>query len=50
MFTPNGVISLSPYVSGPGQIYYNNLYDIGPAINLPDVRALANSSLGTISR
>lgn len=49
VFTPNGLINLQPYTYGADQIYYNNLYNIGPAISLPGVRALAGSSLGTIS-
>ncbi len=49
VFTPNGTISLAPYTYGAGQIYYNNLYDIGPAINLPAVRTLATGNLGTIT-
>jgi TonB-dependent receptor len=49
VFTPNGTISLLPYTYGAPQIYYNNLYNIGPAISLPAVAALANSNLGTIT-
>jgi TonB-dependent receptor len=49
VFTPNGTISLAPYTYGTPQIYYNNLYNIGPAISLPSVRNLATSDLGTIS-
>jgi TonB-dependent receptor len=49
VFTPNGTIPLPPYTFGPDQIYYNNLYNIGPMISLPAVRALANSNLGTIT-
>jgi TonB-dependent receptor len=50
IFTPNSPnISLSGYTFGPPQIYYNNLYDIGPAIGLASVRALINSNLGTIA-
>jgi TonB-dependent receptor len=49
VFTPNGTISLLPYTYGSPQIYYNNLYNIGPAISLPAVAALANSNLGTIT-
>jgi TonB-dependent receptor len=47
-FNPNGTISLAPYTYGPDQIYYDDHYDIGPAISLPAVRALVGSSLGTI--
>jgi TonB-dependent receptor len=49
VFTPNGTVSLLPYTYGSPQIYYNNLYNIGPAISLPSVRTLANSNLGTIT-
>jgi TonB-dependent receptor len=49
VFTPNGTIALPPYTYGPPQIYYNDLYNIGPAISLPSIRTLANSNLGTIS-
>jgi len=49
VFTPNGVISLLPYTSGPDQIYYNDRYNIGPGINLGAVRALASSDLGVIT-
>jgi TonB-dependent receptor len=49
VFTPNGVISLLPYTYGAPQIYYNNLYNIGPAISLPGVATLANSNLGSIT-
>jgi TonB-dependent receptor len=48
-FTPNGTINLAPYTYGPDQIYYNNLYNIGPAISLPSVRGLVGSPLGTIT-
>jgi TonB-dependent receptor len=49
MFTPTGTIALTPYTYGSAQVYYNNLYDIGPAISLPSVRTLANSNLGSIT-
>jgi TonB-dependent receptor len=49
VFTPAGSISLAGYTYGPDQIYYRNLYNIGPAINLPAVRGLSNGSLGTIT-
>jgi TonB-dependent receptor len=49
VFTPTGTISLSSYTYGPDQIYYGNRYNIGPAINFPALRALTDSSLGTIT-
>jgi len=49
VWTPNGVIALPPYTYGPPQIYYNHMYNIGPAINFDQVAALYGSSLGTIS-
>jgi TonB-dependent receptor len=49
VFTPTGTISLLPYTYGAPQIYYNGLYNIGPAISLPAVRGLAYSNLGTIT-
>ena len=49
VFTPNGTISLAPYTYGSSQIYYNNLYSIGPPISLVSVRNLANGNLGTIT-
>jgi TonB-dependent receptor len=49
VFTPNGTISLQGYTYGAPQIYYNNLYDIGPAISYPAVRGLVTSALGAIS-
>ncbi|MGC2031332.1 MAG: TonB-dependent receptor [Steroidobacteraceae bacterium] len=49
VFTPTGTIALLPATYGSPQIYYNNLYDIGPAISLPSVRTLANSNLGTMT-
>ena len=49
IFTPTGVIALPPYTYGAPQIYYNDMYNIGPAISLPSVRNLANSNLGTIA-
>lgn len=48
-FNPNGTINLGPYTYGPDQIYYNDHYDIGPAISLPAVRALVGGNLGTIT-
>src|ERR1700723_962919 len=48
-FTPNGTLPLTPYTYGAPQTYYNNLYDIGPAISLVSVRNLANGPLGTIT-
>jgi TonB-dependent receptor len=48
-FTPNGTISLAPYTYGSPQLYYNNLYNIGPPISLVSVRNLANGNLGTIT-
>jgi TonB-dependent receptor len=49
LFTPNGTISLAPYTYGSPQLYYNNLYNIGPPISLVSVRNLANGNLGTIT-
>jgi TonB-dependent receptor len=49
VFTPTGTISLASYTFGPDQIYYGNRYNIGPAINLPALRALSESNLGTIT-
>ena len=49
VWTPNGVIALPPYTYGPPQIYYNNMYNIGPWINLDQVAALYGSPLGTVS-
>jgi TonB-dependent receptor len=49
VFTPTGTIPLTPYTYGSPQIYYNNLYNIGPGISLPAVRNLANGNLGTIT-
>jgi TonB-dependent receptor len=49
VFFPTGTVSMLPYTYGSPQIYYNHLYNIGPAISLPSVRTLANSNLGTIS-
>jgi TonB-dependent receptor len=49
VFTPTGVVALPPYTYGEPQIYYNDRYNIGPAISLPSVRNLANSNLGTIT-
>jgi TonB-dependent receptor len=49
IFMPNGVIPLLPYTYGSSQTYYNNLYNIGPAISLPAVRGLVGSDLGTIT-
>jgi TonB-dependent receptor len=49
VFTPSGNISLAPYTYGPPQIYYLGNYNIGPAINLYSVAALANSDLGAIT-
>ena len=49
VFTPNDTISLAPYTYGSPQIYYNDHYNIGPAISLVSVRNLANSTLGTIT-
>ena len=47
-WTPIGTVSLSPYVTGPSQIYYENHYDIGPFISLADVQQVAdNGSLTT---
>jgi TonB-dependent receptor len=48
VFTPTGTISLAGYTFGPGQVYYGNRYDIGPAINLPSLRNLVNSNPGEI--
>ena len=48
-FTPNGTISLASATYGPGVIYYNDHYNIGPEISLVSVRGLANGPLGTIS-
>ncbi len=49
VFTPTGPISLAGYTWGPGQVYYGNRYDIGPAINLSALRALVNSNPGEIA-
>lgn len=50
VFTPFGTISLADYTVGPPQIYYNDLYNIGPAINLAAIRALVgNTQLGTVT-
>jgi TonB-dependent receptor len=49
VWTPNGVIALPPYTYPPPQIYYNHMYNIGPAINFDQVAALYGTSLGTIS-
>jgi TonB-dependent receptor len=49
VFTPTGTVPLTPYTYGSPQIYYNNLYNIGPGISLPAVRNLANGNLGTIT-
>lgn len=49
VFTPTGPISLAGYTYGPGQVYYGNRYDIGPAINLSALRTLVNGNPGEIS-
>jgi TonB-dependent receptor len=49
VLTPTGTLSLLPYTYGAPQIYYNNHYNIGPAINLNSVRAISASNLGTIA-
>jgi TonB-dependent receptor len=49
VFTPTGTINLLPYTYGAPQTYYNNLYNIGPNLNLGAIAALANSNLGTIT-
>jgi TonB-dependent receptor len=49
VFTPNGTISLASATYGSGQVYYNDLYNIGPAISLVSVRNIANGPLGTIT-
>jgi len=49
VFTPNDTISLASVTYGPDTIYYNNHYDIGPAISLVSVRNIANGPLGTIT-
>lgn len=49
VFTPTGTIPLAPYTYGSPQIYYDGHYNIGPAISLPSVATLANSSLGAIT-
>ena len=49
VFTPTGTISLAGYTYGPGQVYYGNRYNIGPAINLTSVNNLVNSNPGGIS-
>lgn len=43
-WNPVGTIGLAPYATGPSQIYYENNYDIGPSISLPDVQQLADNS------
>lgn len=35
---PASQLSLANFTYGPDQIYYNNLYNIGPAISLPAIR------------
>ncbi len=47
-FSPNGTISLASATYGPGTVYYNNNYAIGPEISLVSVRNLANGTLGTV--
>lgn len=49
VFTPSGTINLAPYTYGAPQIYYNGLYNIGPAISLPAVRGLVSSGLGSLA-
>jgi TonB-dependent receptor len=49
VFTPTGTINLAPYTYGAPQIYYNDLYNIGPAISLPGVRGLVSSALGSVT-
>lgn len=47
-WNPNVTIGLAPYVYGPSQVYYDNHYDIGPAIAPGAVRQLAgNAALTT---
>ncbi|HEX3396891.1 MAG TPA: TonB-dependent receptor [Steroidobacteraceae bacterium] len=48
-FTPNDTTFLTPFTYGSPQIYYNNLYNIGPPISAVSVRNLANGDLGTIA-
>jgi TonB-dependent receptor len=49
VFTPFGVIPLTPYTYGPPQFYYNHNYNIGPAINYGAVAGLVNPALGMIT-
>lgn len=49
VFTPTGTLNLAPYTYGPDEIYYNNHYNIGPAISLTSVRLLSAGNLGTIA-
>ena len=49
VWTPNGAIGLPPYTVGPPQIYYDRMYNIGPAINFNQVAALYGSPLGTVA-
>lgn len=49
VFTPNGTIGLAAYTYGAPQFYYNNRYNIGPAISDGAVASLYNSDLGTIT-
>ena len=50
IFTPTGgILHCRPILMDAPQIYYNDHYNIGPAISLPSVRNLANSDLGTIT-
>ncbi|MGA7540050.1 MAG: TonB-dependent receptor [Steroidobacteraceae bacterium] len=48
VWNPNATISLTPYVSGPPQVYYDGRYDIGPYISLADIEQLTgNTALTT---
>jgi TonB-dependent receptor len=49
VFTPNGTINLQPYTYGPGQVYYDGHYNIGPAISEGAVAQIATSDLGVIT-
>jgi TonB-dependent receptor len=50
VWSPNATISLSPYVVGAPQVYYDDHYNIGPYIDLADIQQLAaNTALTTYS-
>ena len=39
-FSPNGLVPLAGFTSGPSLVFYNNDYNIGPSINAAGVNAL----------